>query len=212
MTVHATQDTGLPGARNTINWPEHGGRDLSRPANWSGYLGVFTPPSIPYLGVYDSQLDAGAVVLHGPGAVGGKLFSFSSNFDKQLYTDGSSEYVELWSGAQPSFWDNPTIAPGASRAIETAWQPLWGIGDLLTATEDGAIGRVVRRDGGRTVSVQPSRVLGIAPVVIRRNGQEIFRSAPMELRPDQPLAIELPASVGRETLQLEAGTLRVDVP
>ncbi len=212
MTVHATQDSGLPGPRGTINWPEHNGRDLSRSANWNGYLGVFTPPSIRYLGAYDTELDAGAVVIHGQGAIGGKLFGFSRNFDKQLYTDGPSEYVELWSGAQPSFWDNPSIALGETRAIETTWQPLWGIGDLLTATEDGAVGSMTRRDGGRTISIQPSRFLGTAPVVIRRNGQDIFRSAPMELRPDQPLSIELPASASGVTLQLEAATIKVDLP
>ncbi|HEX6291462.1 MAG TPA: DUF5107 domain-containing protein [Herpetosiphonaceae bacterium] len=212
MIVHATQDRDLPGPRGVIGWPLHNGRDLSRPANWSGYLGGFTPSPVGYLGAYDTALDSGAVVLHGTGTVGGKFFGFSRSFDKQLYTDGDSEYVELWSGAQPTFWDYPPLAPGTSRTFDTAWQPLFGIGDLSQATGDGAVGVVARPDGGRTVTVQASRIVANATVVIRRDGQEIFRSAALDLRPDQPLAIELPASAATGRLQIEAPGIDIVVP
>jgi|GEM_PF-661262 len=206
MIVHATQDPALPGPRAMIGWPLHNGRDLSRPANWNGYLGAFSPAPVSFLGAYDTNLDAGAAVIHGTGTVGAKIFGFSRNFDKQLYTDGPSEYVELWSGAQATFWDYPPLAPGAARSIDTAWLPLWGLGDLVSASSDGALGVATRSDGGRSITLHSTRVVPAAVVVVRRDEQEIFRSAVLDLRPDQPLVIDLPTAVS------STGRLRVEAP
>jgi hypothetical protein len=191
MIVHATADRALPGPREWIVWPEHNGRDLSRPANWNGYLGVFTPNPVSFLAAYDVNADSGAAVVHGAGVAGGKLFGFSPAVERYLYTDDESEYVEVWSGAQPTFWDNPPLAPGATKAIESSWLPLWGLGEPATVTVDGALGLERRGDGGLTVTLATPTLRPNTVVTVRVDGSELFRSAPLTLRPDQPLAIEL---------------------
>ncbi|NTU83873.1 MAG: DUF5107 domain-containing protein, partial [Chloroflexales bacterium] len=211
MIVHATADRALPGPRAWIAWPRDGGRDLSVPATWTGYLGAFTPAPVPFLGAYDEIADSGAAVVHGPGAVGGKVFGFSPAVDRGLYTDGDSEYVELWSGAQPTFWDYPPLEAGATRAIETSWLPLWGLGRLAVAAPDGALGLLRRDDGGLTVSLATPRVIPAATVVVTLDGREAFRSAPLTLRPDQPLAIELPPGAGGR-VRVEAAGLSLEAP
>lgn len=206
MIVHATADRGLPGPGGWIVWPYDSARDLSRPASWDGYLGLFSPAPLPFLGAYDTELDEGVAVVHGRGALGAKVFGFSRSFDRSLYTDGTSEYVELWSGAQPTFWDYPTLDSGGTRAIEADWLPLWGLGDLAAASAGGALGTLLRADGGLTVTLASARVIRGAVVVVRIDGREVFRTAALDLRPDQPLAIDLPAAAS------VAGRLRVEAP
>jgi hypothetical protein len=204
MIIHATADRALPGPRGWIVWPEHNGRDLRNPANWTGYLGAFTSAPPAFLGVYDVNADSGAAVIHSPGAIGGKIFGFSPANEPRLYTDDDSAYVELWSGAQPTFWDDPPLDPGGARTIATDWLPLWGLGELATADADGALGIERRNDGGRTVTLASARIVPGAVVVVRAGEREVFRSAPLTLRPDQPLAIELPPGV-EGPVRVEAG-------
>ncbi|EFO81253.1 hypothetical protein OSCT_0914 [Oscillochloris trichoides DG-6] len=207
MIVHATMDRGLPGAHGQISWPHYAGRDLSYPANWTGYLGGFAPNPIPFMGVYDEQADSGAVVVHGAGTQGGKLFGFGPPVDRRLYTDDASEYVELWSGAQTTFWDYPPLEAGGQRSFESSWQPLWGLGSLVSATVDGALGLMQRPDGGLSVTLSSVRIVDVPNVVVHLDGREVFRSAALTLRPDQPLTIDLPpGSAGR--VEVEAGGMR----
>ena len=209
LIVHATTDRALPGPRARIAWPRDHGRDLSDPATWAGYLGAFAPAPPPFLGAYDVRADSGAAVVHGPGAVGGKIFGFGPAADPSLYTDGDSAYVELWSGAQPTFWDYPPLAAGATRAIEASWLPLWGLGRLAVATSDGALGLLRRDDGGLSVTLATPQIVPAATVTVALDGREVFRSAPLTLRPDQPLTIELPpGAAGR--VRVEAAGLSLE--
>lgn len=209
MLVHATADKALPGPGEPIAWPYVDGRDLSDPTTWTGYLGAFTAEPTPFLGVYDLKTDQGAAVIHGSGVVGGKIFGFSSTFDSRLYTDDASAYVELWSGAQATFWDEPPLPPRATRAVETTWLPLWGLGRLVAAEPEGALGLLRRADGGLTVTLFTPRIVPRATVVLALNDQEVFRSLPLTLRPDLPLAIELPPGVGGR-LRIEAPEVRLE--
>jgi hypothetical protein len=211
MIVHATTDRALPGPGEWIAWPRHGGRDMSDPTTWSGYLGAFTPAPVPFLGAYDMIADSGVAVTHGPLTVGGKIFGFGPAFEPGLYTDDDSAYVELWSGAQPTFWDYPLLEAGATRAIETSWLPLWGLGHLARATPDGAIGLQRRADGGLTVTLATPRIIPDTTVAIAIDGREAFRSAPLTLRPDQPLAIDLPPGVTGQ-VRVEAAGLSIEAP
>jgi hypothetical protein len=211
MVVHATQDQALPGPRARFPWPRQGDRDLSDPSTWSGYLGAFTPAPVPFLGAYDVVADSGVAVVHGPGVVGGKIFGFSAHFDRGLYTDDNSEYIELWSGAQPTFWDDPALEAGATRALESTLLPLWGLGVLTTAGPDGALGLLRREDGGLTVTLATPYIVHDTSVVVSLDGREVFRTAPLMLRPDLPLAIELPQGAGGR-VQVEVGGLILQAP
>lgn len=210
MIVHATQDAGLPPPRASIAWPVYNGRDLDAPAAWNGYVGLFATGQTPFAGLYDAHLDAGAVVSHWTNVSGTKIFAFSKNFDRGVFTDDGSDYAELWSGAQPTFWDYPQLAPNESRTITAEWGPLQGLGDLAVASADGALGLRRRGDGGLTVVIAAARLSPAAPVRVLLNGAEIFRGAPIGLRPDLPLALELPPGVTNGTLRVETGSFALE--
>ncbi|MGQ9547854.1 MAG: DUF5107 domain-containing protein [Roseiflexus sp.] len=203
MIVHATEDRALPPPRTRVEWPLYQDREISYPSTWNGYVGLFAahPPS--FIGLYDLQADMGVAATCSAGCVGAKVFAFSSNFDRRLFTDDGSDYAELWYGAQPTFWDDPLLDAGEQRVIAASWIPLQGLGDLAAASEHGAMGVQRRADGGLTVSVASVRLLPAAPVRVIHDGREIFRSASVVLRPDLPLAIELPPDITGGTLRVE---------
>jgi hypothetical protein len=129
-----------------------------------------------------------------------------------MFTDDGSDYAELWSGAQPTFWDYPPLEAGATRTINSRMLPLRGLGMLAAASADGALGVQQRADGGTTVALASARVVADAVVAVRLNGQEIFRTAALQLRPDLPLAIDLPLDASGEQLQVEAPGLLLETP
>jgi len=126
-------------------------------------------------------------------------------------SDDQSAYVEVWSGAQATFWDDPPLATGATRVIETSWIPLWGLGLPQQATLEGAVGLLQRDDSGLTVTIASPRIVPATQIVIRAGDREIFRSASLSLRPDQPLSVELPPGVVGP-LRIEADGLRLVLP
>ncbi|MDW8145753.1 MAG: DUF5107 domain-containing protein [Roseiflexaceae bacterium] len=205
MIVHAAEDRDLPPPRATVGWPRHNQRDLSRPSAWNGYVGLFAVRPVRFAGFYDAQADAGMVALHDAGFAGTKVFAFSQNFDRRLFTDDGSDYAELWVGAQPTFWDDPLLNSGDRRVILADWMPLQGLGDLVAASEFGALGVQRRAGGALTVSVVAARVQAAAPVRVLIDGREVFRSTPIALRPDLPLTIELPPGRVGGTLRVETG-------
>jgi hypothetical protein len=212
MMVHATQDAALPAPQELFSWPMFDGRDMSYPANWNGYVGAFAPQEVLFFGAYDIQQDAGVAIVDGITTTGAKIFAFSEEFDRSLFTDDGSDYAELWSGPQRTFWDYPELLPGGKYTVSGDWLPLWGIGDLSTATSDAALGVTQRPDGGTTVALATAEIIEGAEVVVRVDGQEVFRTAPLDLRPDQPLAIDLPFDASGQQIEVEAPGLLLRFP
>lgn len=205
MVVHATEDPDLPLPRATVSWPRHRNGDLSYPSMWKGYVGLFAARPVRFAGFYDRRADTGMVAVHSSGFAGVKVFAFSDYFNRSLFTDDGSDYAELWIGAQPTFWDDPPLNGGDQRAIFVAWMPLQGLGDLTAAGESGAIGILRRSDASMTVAVVSSRIQVAAPVRLLLDGREVFRSAPIALRPDLPLTIDLPPQSVGSVLRVETG-------
>jgi hypothetical protein len=138
VTVHSTGDKGLPEAGQQMNWPVHEGRDMSRYGNWQGWLGVFAP-SIAYMGAYDPTSDMGVVRVW-PATIshGAKIFGHGG-LDPGIWTDDGSGYVELWGGLTPTFWDNASLAPGATVSWKERWYGVNGLGGLSYANDDVAL-------------------------------------------------------------------------
>ena len=202
MVVHASQDPALPAPRERISWPNFGGRDLSRYRTWNGYIGLFAANNLhgKWAGVYDTGVDEGlAAVDLDPSLPGVKMFAFGKDFERSLYTDDGSDYAELWLGAQPTFWDYPELAPGATRSFHAKWQPMHGIGDFAAGTSAGAIGLSRSPYGGLILGVQPSQPRGATTMRVRAGGTELW-SGVLAVAPDQPLRVELPHGVATGTL------------
>jgi len=193
--VHSTGDETLPRPGEHMSWPLHNGRDFSRYADWTSYLGLFAaPPAPPWAGAYQPASDLGLVrVGDMPGV---KLFAFGPDQDPATYTDGDSWYFELWSGAAPDFDQALTIAPGAMHTWTERWYPVAGIGGLDGATDRAAL----RLEAGS----QPGTLLvGVAAparqpgtVVVLVEGAEVFRQT-ASVTPDRPFfaPVAVPASV-----------------
>lgn len=159
MVVHSAGDATLT-AREVMNWPMHGERDLSRYANWRQWLGVFVQqPEQDFVGAYNHATDLGVARVFPPRVAHGvKLFAFGSEFgDRDHYTDDGSQYFELWGGANRTFWpvDDVLLPADGEITWRETWHPFAGIGGLTYANEAavlyaGRLGDVV--DLGLSVS------------------------------------------------------------
>ena len=144
VTVHSTSAAALPGPGQALDWPLGGGRDLSRPANWGGWLGFFERPVAAggFAGVYDHASGQGMLRIYPPaGAAGSKGFGFgaaASALSPALWTDDGSTYVELHGGLAPTFDDVVTLSAGGAAAWQEVWYPLAGLGGVTLAGAAGA--------------------------------------------------------------------------
>lgn len=123
--VHSTDDTSLPAARGAFYWPLVSGRDLTHYADWRGWLGIFAATPGGRMGIYDPVSHFGVIRTYlADVARGAKLFA-GKGLDPGLWTDDGSTYVELWGGANRTFFseDDRTLAPGA--AVE--WTESWSV-------------------------------------------------------------------------------------
>jgi hypothetical protein len=140
VLVHTSDDPGLPGGGATIPWPSYSGRDLSWYSNWQGYFGFFVPnPAAGFIGVYDHQLNQGIVRSFNPGWPAGTKFFGPARMDPAYWTDDSSNYLELWSGATSSFWSHATLDSGQSFSWTEFWYPVRGMGGLSYANRAAAL-------------------------------------------------------------------------
>lgn len=123
VLVHSRGDKALPDAQASMPWPWFDGRDLSRYATWRQWLGFFaTKLQRPFTAVYDDTTELGMVrVFPADIARGAKVFGFGSGFDAGVYTDDGSQYVEMWGGLTPTFWDKATLPAQGAVAWEESW-------------------------------------------------------------------------------------------
>ena len=197
VVVHSRGDGSLPDAHGTMAWPVHDGRDMSSYANWRDWLGFFAPNlSAPYTAVYDDAAALGMVRVYPPEVVrGNKLFAFGLGFgDSLAYTDDGSQYVEMWSGLSPTFWDDVTLGPGASVSWSETWYAIAGTGGPSTAGPEGTLS--VSRDGA-TLHVTVGAI-GERHWTLRvLQGERLIAAREAAVRPDAPY---------RETLTLDGAT------
>jgi LysM repeat protein len=191
VTIHSTDDPALPGPKETVPWPIYQGRDLSRYGNWGGYLGFFSSPRAKqgFMGAYDATVDEGVVRTFNPTtAPGAKVFG-PGTLDPSLWTDDDSNYVELWGGATPTFWDYSTLNPGEALTWDERWYPVSGIGGYVYADEQIAV-NVTDADGTLDVRIASSgRFEG--RVLLRQGTQTAARDA-VSIRPGKPFRTRWP--------------------
>ncbi len=204
VIVHSTGDPALPAEGAMVSWPVIHGQDMSRYAVWRNWLGVFAAEPLPaFVGVYDTRADVGAArVLSGHG--GAKLFGFGSAFpDFHTFADDGSAYVELWAGANRTFWpaDDIVLLPGESLGWTETWIPAAGIGGLTTATRE-VVMRVERQgDSVRVAVFSPAR--RVVLLRLAASGADVL-SERLVLGPDNPFVRELPWTDGPLDLRVYA--------
>jgi hypothetical protein len=195
VIVHSTGDASLPGVGEALAWPVYQGRDLSRYAQWRGWLGFFAPDvEAPFTAVYEPTTELGMVrVFPSQVARGIKLFGFAPQQKYAgAYTDDGSGYVEMWGGLTPTFWDYATLKPGQEVAYEETWYPVAQCGGVSFANGQVAL-HVVREGEDLKVSLfSPAKRTGKLKIV--QGQQEIVEQA-FTAHPEAPLVWEF-AGVG----------------
>ncbi len=185
-TVHSTGDGGLPGSGGAFGWPTHGGRDLSWYGNWSNYLGFFVPTgSADFVSVYDHGIDQGIVRVsntHGWPS-GTKIFG-PGTLSPSLWTDDGSSYVEVWSGATPSFGSKATLAPGQSMGWTEHWYPVHGLGGLNFANQHATL-RISPTGNGTDIALTVTHALA-GRLALYADGVALAEW-PVDLQPGQTL-------------------------
>jgi hypothetical protein len=192
MVVHSTSDPGLPGEHSAVAWPRHGARDLSNVATWGGWFGAFALPTAQrgsFAAVYNPDADEGMVKTFNDGSVPGlKIFGFGPGFDPHYYTDDNSQYVELWGGITPTFWDNATFPPGSTLGWSERWQPVARTGGVSLANGWGTVSV-----NAGAVAILPVRRIEGATLVVRGGGAETRRA--FNAYPDRAAVVPISGAV-----------------
>ena len=204
VAVHSTSDPNLPEPKTQISWPVYDGRDLSLYGTWRGYLGFFASPRATqaFMGAYDPGVDEGIVRVFPPEiAQGAKIFG-PGTLDPSLWTDDDSNYVELWGGVTPTFWDYGTLNAGESLTWEEHWYPVSGLGGYRFANELVAVNVTVQGDEVRAALEASSPFDG---QVLLRQGGTVIAQWPVTLSPGHPYRLfrQIPAGgAGALSLQI----------
>lgn len=215
VMVHSTGDAALPPPGEWMDWPVYEGRDMSRYDNWQAYLGFFAPNlDYPFTGLYDHEVHQGMARVFAPdGPVGHKIFA-PKNLPPEMWTDGDSDYMEMWSGATPTFWDYAPLMPDERVEWVEYWYPVIYLGSFQYANQHAAL---------RLVEIGDEVAVGVA-VTTHTTGQltlwlddEAVASWPMGLYPGQPFQVSWPQPVGstgvwRLTLMDHQGNLLAQFP
>jgi hypothetical protein len=123
--VHSTDDPSLPPPRGAFSWPIFGQRDLSRWAEWRGYLGIFAATPGGRQGAYDATGRLGITRSYPADVARGAKLFVGKGLDPSLWTDDGSTYFEMWGGANRTVFseDDRNLAPGAA----VQWRETWSV-------------------------------------------------------------------------------------
>ena len=203
VVVHSRGEQGwnLPGPRSTMPWPVVAGRDLSHYDQWNDYLGFFAP-YLPasFMAVYNPDADLAIARIVAPEKTpGNKLFAFGLKFGDRSYADDNSQYIEMWGGANPSFWpeDDIQLAPGGDIQWRETWWPLAGLGGLTQANDRVAF-NLLEGSTLRILSAQP----GPATLLFSADGIEFSRES-VTLSPARPIERAIPASTTGSPVRIQ---------
>ena len=199
----------VPDAHSEVAWPQVDDVNLGNYRQWQNYLGLFIPNSeLTFMGAYNPDTNLGVVRLVEPGTISGhKLFAFGNTFPDRSYTDGDSQYFEIWGGVNAGFWpeDDVIVAPGETLAWQEKWWPLAGLAGLNWATEQVAYALNSKDDNTVDLAVLFARPQA-GRITILAGDQEIV-SETFEADPARPLTWEVGAPDAPIEIQIfdEAG-------
>jgi hypothetical protein len=125
VTVHSTGDQRLPREKQTMTWPIYQGINLGAYRTWQSWLGVFANDlNGQSVSAYNPRSKLGLLRAFPADKVAGvKLFALGPQFPDRSYTDGDSQYFELWGGPNKTFWheDDITLTPTMSLMWSERW-------------------------------------------------------------------------------------------
>lgn len=206
VLVHSTGDSALPLPGETMPWPWAAGRDLSRYGNWRNWLGIFAPRlSAPFVAAYDEAAQIGIVHAFPPIMQGAKLFGFGRDFDHSAYADDGAQYVELWGGLTPSFWQYTALGAGEAVAWEEVWYVVAQGGGIDFANADASL--YATRQGDRLQLTIASPGEHRWRLVVSQGESNLLEQW-FAVRPDAPHRVDV--GLGNATGQVDVHILESD--
>ncbi len=160
-------------------------KDMPLPTSFFTYNSKYD-----FLSGYDFGVDSGIVhIANRHVSPGKKMFTWGvSDFSRAWFdnlSDADGPYIELMTGVyscnQPDFaW----IMPNEYKTAEQYWYPIRGIGEVKSATLDGAIG-FERKDGAIDLALNATARYQGARAVLTCGGDIVWEAA-MDIAPDKP--------------------------
>jgi hypothetical protein len=194
----------MPGEHQTFTWPSAGALDLRLYHNWQEYLGIFESPQARggFMGEFDPASSSGVVRTFPPDvARGAKIFG-APGLSPSLWTDDDSNYLELWGGSTPTFWDFDTLPANGVVSWTERWYAVHGGGTFAFANEHAALS-LAAQNGQAQLSVYTTRLIA-GQVVLWAGGKDAMRW-PIMVSPDKPFVQTQKIDGGALGLQLLNG-------
>ena len=215
IMLHSAGEPGLPQGDvppgTMLDWPVHAGVDLRRPAAWRGtHFGGFAPRPVPFFGAHSTEAQLALARVHrgaaAPSATrpeGAKVFGWGPAYDRSGITDDGSDYLELWVGLTPSFWDWATIEPGGVAGWDDLWYPVPTPHPFEAASPAVTLGMAGSGDRPQLRLYAPRAVQ--ARVEVGEPRDEAATDV-VSLGPDGSVGLEIPPEL-REARELEVRIL-----
>ncbi|MGB9593852.1 MAG: hypothetical protein ACPL7R_06925, partial [Anaerolineae bacterium] len=123
--------------------------------------------------------------------------------DFATFADDGSAYVELWAGANRTFWpqDDVLLGPGESLGWSETWIPVAGLGGFTAATDEAVVRLERDGDGVSVAAYSPVERRAVLQVMA---GGATLMSERVSLGPGRPFVRRLPSADGPLHLRLYA--------
>ncbi len=183
------------GKKNLVKWPVFYGQDWSVYGNVKRILSIFAEQCpANFYGCYSHEKDIEAgtlVVCDRRTAPGKKYFTWGSQPKGRrwdtILSDEDGPYIELQVGA---FWDNlgygnAWLDPLEVKEYTVYWIPVKDIGGFVQANKDLCVNLKQINSNDLKISVQATREIKGANVILQQNGADILRET-IDLTPAIP--------------------------
>jgi tetratricopeptide (TPR) repeat protein len=181
------------GARGVANFPIQDGTDLSRYTTHKRPTDLFAKDlRADWFGCYYEELDYG--VLHHANRFevhGRKLWTWGTADDGRVWTnllcDEGKPYCEIQSGRFVHQGVHRLMPPRAVETWSEAWFPVWGLGDVLHASDEIAV------NAQRSGSQLQLKFFALVPMddatVTVRQGEKVLERTQVNLPEGEPVAL-----------------------
>jgi tetratricopeptide (TPR) repeat protein len=193
--------------KDVMSFPVNDGVDIHWDCNHAEAQDMFClNPREEFVGWYNHDLQKGLVnVADRTEARGTKFFTWGGSDDGAIWaerlTDADGPYCEMQSGRFPTMGIWEILSPCSEESWKEVWYPVVKIGAPVFANREAAFALSGPRPGAKgagapRLGVQVTRPLAGARLAVQLGDRTIWERK-LDLTPESPFSVELPASAGK---------------
>jgi tetratricopeptide (TPR) repeat protein len=193
--------------KDVMSFPVHDGVDIHWDKNHVEAQDMFClNPREEFVGWYNQDLQKGLVnVADRTEARGTKFFTWGGSDDGAIWgerlTDTDGPYAEMQSGRFPTMGIWEILSPCSEESWKEVWYPVVKIGAPVFANREAAFAlskpqAEAKRAGLPRLGVQVTRPLAGARLAVQL-GNKVLWERKLDLAPETPFSVDLPASAGK---------------